>query len=51
MSNTVHVLLTHPGELERLRANPPLYPAAVEEALHYDGAVPFMHRIALEGVE
>ncbi len=51
MSNTVHALLTHPGELEKLRANPSLYPAAVEEALRHDGAVPFMHRLALEDIE
>jgi len=51
MSNAVHALLTHPGELEKLRANPALYPAAAEEALRYDGAVPFIHRIALEAME
>jgi len=37
--NAVYHLLTHPGELARLRADPSLMPAAVEELLRYDGGV------------
>ncbi|MCX2729803.1 cytochrome P450 [Saccharopolyspora sp. NFXS83] len=51
--NFVYVLLQHPGQLERLRADPALIPRAVEELLRYvplgNGAgIP---RYALEDVE
>jgi cytochrome P450 len=46
MGNAVHALLQHPEQLQRLRDNPSLVPSAVEEALRYDPAVPFIHRIA-----
>lgn len=37
--NAVYHLLTNPGELARLQADPALMPAAVEELLRYDGGV------------
>lgn len=37
LTNGVNALLEHPGELERLRADPELIDSAVEEFLRYDG--------------
>jgi cytochrome P450 len=39
ITNGVHALLTHPGQLARLRADKGLVPNAVEEFLRYDGPV------------
>jgi cytochrome P450 len=44
-------LFRHPGELERLRADPGLIPAAVEELLRYDTPAPMFERWVLEDVE
>lgn len=44
-------LLEHPGEMERLRAQPDLWPDAVEELLRYAGIVRRIWRQAREGVE
>jgi cytochrome P450 PksS len=51
MSNGVHALLRHPDQLRRLLDDPALIQTAVEEVLRYDGAVPFIHRIAAADVE
>ncbi|GAB2923311.1 cytochrome P450 [Micromonospora polyrhachis] len=53
ISNFVYVLLTHPSELDRLRADPELIPAAVEELLRYVplGAASAFARYARENVE
>jgi len=53
LSNFIYLLLTHPDHAERLRADPALIPAAVEEMLRY---VPIVAsagfaRVALEDVE
>ncbi len=37
LTNAVNALLDHPGQLERLRADPSLMESAVEEFLRYDG--------------
>jgi cytochrome P450 len=48
----VLALLTHPDQLARLRADPALVPAAVEELLRLDGSVPVASpRVATEDVE
>lgn len=46
IGNAVRLLLTHPRELEKLRADPSLWPNAVEEALRYEAPVDFTWRIA-----
>ncbi|MBP2335801.1 cytochrome P450 [Saccharothrix coeruleofusca] len=51
--NFVYVLLTHPDQLERLRADPGLVPLAVEELMRYVplGVGASIPRYALEDVE
>lgn len=46
IGNAVHLLLTHPQQLARLRSTPSLWPAAVEEALRFEPPVDFTWRIA-----
>jgi cytochrome P450 len=43
-------LLTHPGQLARLREQPDLMPGAVEELLRYDSPVQASRRITLEPI-
>lgn len=38
IASSIHSLLTHPEELAKLKADPSLMPAAVDELLRYDGA-------------
>jgi cytochrome P450 len=42
LGNGMLVLLRHPAILERLRKEPDMIPAAVEEMLRYDGPVQFL---------
>jgi cytochrome P450 len=52
LCNAVLALLTHPDQLARLRAEPALVAAAVEELLRLDGSVPVASpRVATEDVE
>jgi cytochrome P450 len=39
LSNGVLSLLTHPAEMDKLRADPSLVPAAIDELMRYDGPV------------
>jgi cytochrome P450 len=50
-SNTVYALLAHPAELQKVRDDPALVKAAVEESIRYDGAVGLARRVAAEAVE
>ena len=51
IGNGMLALLRNPGELERLRADPSLIPAAVEELLRFDSPVQTDFRGALEDCE
>jgi cytochrome P450 len=51
LANAVHALITHPAALERVRREPALVDAAVEEALRYDGSSAFVFRIVSEDLE
>ena len=49
--NTVLLLLEHPGELDRVRADPSLLPNAIEEAMRLIPPVSFIERWTAEPVE
>lgn len=51
LANGLRALLAFPEELERLRDNAALAPAAVEELLRYDGPIGAQVRIVLEAHE
>ncbi len=52
LGNATLALLTHPDQLELLRATPGLLPSAIEELLRFDGPLPVASpRIASEDVE
>ncbi|HEY1015507.1 MAG TPA: cytochrome P450 [Herpetosiphonaceae bacterium] len=50
IGNGVLSLLRHPGELERLRREPALLPAAVEELLRFESSLQFIGRLTREDV-
>ena len=50
LAHTVRLLAEHRGQWAKLRANPALAAAAVEEALRYEPITPFTARIALEEI-
>jgi cytochrome P450 len=51
LGNAVDALLAHPEQLARVRAEPRLVPALVEEALRYEGPVQFVTRRTAREVE
>src|SRR5262249_39319904 len=48
IGNAVLALLQHPDQLRRLRDDPALLPAALEESMRFNGAVQFLTRVARE---
>ena len=44
IGNGMWLLLTHPEELARLRADPALLPSAIEEMLRYEGPIQLNNR-------
>ncbi|HWI61001.1 MAG TPA: cytochrome P450 [Symbiobacteriaceae bacterium] len=51
IGNAVLTLLEHPGQLELLRQNPTLIPAAIEEVLRYRSPVQAMFRLVKADVQ
>jgi cytochrome P450 len=51
IGNLVYRLLEHPDQLARVRADPDLWEAAVEESLRYDAPVHGLFRTPLDDVE
>lgn len=51
IGNGLRLLLTHPDQMDRLRAEPDLIPSAILEMLRYDSPVQLNMRFALEPVE
>jgi len=51
IANAMHVLLAHPAELARLRADPEALPGAIEEVLRFESPVQRMGRVAREDLE
>src|SRR5205814_1411180 len=51
MSFAFHYLATHPGERDRLIADPDLLPRAVEELIRYAGSIHGLHRTVTKEVE
>jgi cytochrome P450 len=51
LGNTLLALMEHPDELARVRRDPRLIPALVEEGLRYDGPIQFLFREATQDVE
>lgn len=51
MSFAFHYLATHPGERDRLIADPELLPRAVEELIRYAGSIHGLHRTVTNDVE
>ncbi len=51
IGNALVALLENPDQLGRLRREPALVPAAVEEALRFDSAVQFTTRVAREDIQ
>jgi cytochrome P450 len=51
LSNGLLTLLRNPGVLERLRKQPDLIPAAVEEMLRFEPPVQFLRRNSLDEIE
>ena len=51
IGNGMWLLLTHPGEMARLRGAPQLVPSAVEEMLRYEGPIQLNNRRLTRSVE
>lgn len=46
-SNLVHLLLDHPDQFEKVKQDPSLIPALIEEGLRYEGVASMMSRLVM----
>src|SRR5206468_6396973 len=51
ITNVIHALAMHPAEADKLRPDPTLLSAAVEETLRWDPPVPLNSRVATADTE
>ena len=51
LAGGIHALAEHPGEFEKLEANPELAPSAVEEIVRWASPVNYMKRVVAEDLE
>lgn len=51
IGNGVHALLSHPEQLQKLRAHPELLDSAIDEMIRYDAPAQLSFRFALEDIE
>ena len=51
LGSGLHLLLKHPGEMQRLRSDPGLMPTAIQEMFRYEPPLPFFHRYATADCE
>jgi len=51
MGTCLLALLTHPGAMDRVRADPSLLPAAIEETLRWDTSINMVNRVATRDAE
>jgi cytochrome P450 len=51
IGNVIYLLLTHPDQIARVRAEPELLRNAIEETLRYEPPITLIPRIALEDLE
>jgi len=50
IANAIHLLLTHPEQLAKLRSDPELLPLTIEEVLRFESPVARMGRVATEDI-
>ena len=51
IANTIHCLLTHPDQLDKVRASPDLLADAIEETLRYEPSITRLRRLAVADTE
>ena len=51
IANTIHCLLAHPDQLDKVRNSPHLLPGAIEETLRYEPSITRLRRLTVEDTE